>query len=275
MKMKHLLNNKRGESYVGTCVCIFLLAMTFVIILNLTISAAIARGQRKGAIHALESYTQTNAIEIYNNIKQHSDEMDSLSPDVYLEKLSVAQSLTLADGVYLAPERVDGEYRYKVSGVRMGYRIENTTKIYVTYTLHVPLRFLERIVWIDIPVSISTGLDAKFDELVKPGGGGEVLPQKSYRAYKVMEGYEYEEAFLVFYNSGKCEEYHSGMLIDSTFYSVHDNEIFVLDLIAEGEFSSFAFFTDEERYISFVDEDGNMVRFAECDPNFTLSDQIA
>ena len=162
MKMKHL-KDKHGEMYARTCICIMLLAMTFVIILNFAMTVAIARGQRKGAMHALESYTQANAIDIYNNIKLHSDQTDSLAPDVYLENLCLAQSLTLDNGIYKAPVRSDGEYHYMVSDVQMGFTVANTTKIHVSYTLHVPLKFLGEIVWIEVPVVISTGLEAKFD----------------------------------------------------------------------------------------------------------------
>ena len=165
---KNPIRNKRGEMYVRACVCVMLLSMTFVIVLSFAMTTALARGQRKGAMQALDNYTQKNAIQIFDNIKNHSDETNSLDPTAFMEALCIAQSLTPSGNVYQAPEKSNGDYQFIITNVQMSYVVENTTKIYVSYTLSVPFNLAGRTIWMDVPITISTKLDPKFELPTQP-----------------------------------------------------------------------------------------------------------
>lgn len=178
MRLRKLLKDKHGAMYVKACVLIIIISMIFSVAFFYTSTFVMAKAQRKKTTQALDKYTQFNAIEIYNSIKNHNDATDALNENVFIAYLCESQELQQS-GSTLVSYTSDGVVRYKISiddenetwnecfGTKEwiaytdGY--ENTTKIYVNYILTVPLNFLGYTVWTDIPVSVYTSLRAKFD----------------------------------------------------------------------------------------------------------------
>lgn len=162
--MKQYLRNKRGEMYLWACIIVIILSMILSVVLYYSLATTLAQAQRKGAIQALDEYTQHNAIDIFESIKQHNDKTDTLDSELYISTLCTAQSLEV-DGDTLVAKSADGSRRYVVSDVTVSYTVENTTKIHVSYVLTLPLNLLGRAVWVDIPITISTRLNPKFDNI--------------------------------------------------------------------------------------------------------------
>ncbi len=98
----------------------------------------------------------------FNSIKQSSDETQSLDPTIFITDLCEAQGLDSSGSVYISYSS-NGAKRYEVSDISMSFYVEKTTKIQVSYTLTVPLKFLGQTTWVAIPVTISTSLNPKFD----------------------------------------------------------------------------------------------------------------
>lgn len=168
MRLRNLLKDKHGAMYIKACVLVIIITMVFSVAFYFTTTMVRAKAQRKDAIQTLDQYTQLNAIDIYNSIKNHNDKTDTLDSDVFVASLCSSQGLQVSGDTWVAYTE-DGGERYRISDIQMKYSVDNTTKITVSYTLTVPLNFLGNTVWIDIPVSINTSLNAKFDETDNSG----------------------------------------------------------------------------------------------------------
>lgn len=160
--LKKVLQDKRGELYIRACILIIIILIIFILLFNYTMITVQARAQRKGAIQTLDQYTQLNAIEIFDSIKSENDTTEELDPDLFVTLLCSSQGLVETDGVYCAYSS-DNECLYKVSDIRMSFLVDNTSKIKVSYTLTVPLSFAGNTMWIDVPVTISTSINPKFE----------------------------------------------------------------------------------------------------------------
>lgn len=157
-----ILKDKKGEAYIRACISILIVCIVFVSLLNFVLLTILTKGQRSGAIQVLDQYAQNNAVKIHDSIKIHSEETDTLDATIFIEDLCEAQGLTSEGDTYVSYNR-DGDYRYIISDVVMSFTVENTTKIHVSYTLTVPYDFWGTTTWINVPLVISTRLDAKFE----------------------------------------------------------------------------------------------------------------
>lgn len=70
--------------------------------------------------------------------------------------------LTLQDGIYCALNE-DGDPRYKVSNIELDFEVDYTAKAVLKYNLSVPMSFMGTVIWPDIPVSITSRFNPKFD----------------------------------------------------------------------------------------------------------------
>lgn len=156
------LKNKRGEMYIWACVVILILVIVFSVLLFSSLAVSQAQAQRKGALQALDEYTQNNAIQIYESIKMHTDDKQTLESDPYVSILSEAQNLEVED-YGLVSLSADGNCRYIVSDLEVSFTVEYTTQIHASYVLKIPVTLLGNEVWMDIPITISTRLNPKFD----------------------------------------------------------------------------------------------------------------
>lgn len=160
--MRQLLKDKHGAMYIRACVILIILSLVFMALFAYSMTVLMAKAQRKGAIQTLDAYTQTNAIDIYNSIKVHSDTTDLLDPEAYIANLCVVQGLVKEGDDYVAYDD-DGYYRYGLSDITMSFVIENTTFVYVEYNLKIPFRFAGTVTWLDIPLVISSRLKPIFE----------------------------------------------------------------------------------------------------------------
>ena len=160
--MLRLLKNKRGEMYIWACFFIVILCIVLSVVFFYSLAFTQAQAQRKGAIQALDKYTQENAIQIYRNIRNHNDTKDALDSEVYIAGLIQTQNLSRS-GDSLVSHTSSGNTRYIVSDLQLSFVVKNTTFIYATYTLVVPMEFLGSTIWLEVPITISTQLNAKFD----------------------------------------------------------------------------------------------------------------
>lgn len=166
--MHKLLKNKRGEAYIGACVIIIVFMMIFSSLFYYTMAVVQAKGQRKEAMQLLDAYTQENAQEIYNSIKLQNDGTADVYTDKYKQKLCDATGLTEEDGVLVSISQ-QGIYRYKISNIEMSFVVEESTQIRVDYVLTVPLIIVGKTQWVDIPITIYTSFNPKFEPSTEGG----------------------------------------------------------------------------------------------------------
>lgn len=168
--VKGKAGDKHGEMYIRACVLVMIVSMVFSVLLFFLCAVAQVKAQRKSAYQTLDEYTQNNAITISGNIKMMNDQTDSLNPDAFIEQLCSVQNLDATeDG--LAAVSASGYTRFIVSDVSLAFSVEETTNIYATYTLSIPMNFLGQLIWFDVPLTITTELRAKFDETESDGLG--------------------------------------------------------------------------------------------------------
>lgn len=157
-----MLKNKRAEGYILPCVMIVIVCMilsVFVVFFN---SANVVRMTERNSKTVLESYVMKNSIIIYNSIKQGNDVTASLDTDDYIDMLCEFCTLEKI-GNRLYSVDADRRVKYYISKPRVGFTNENHLKLYVSYTVYVPMYFNGRIVRTAvIPMTVKINLDEKF-----------------------------------------------------------------------------------------------------------------
>ncbi len=156
------LQNKDGKMYIQAVVYIIILMMVFLLLLTFTLAVSVASSQQKSAEQILDQYIQLNSIMIYSEVKEHSDKTAEMLQSLYVEKLVEQQDLTLQDGIYCSLNE-DGDPRYKVSNIELDFEVDYTAKAVLKYNLSVPMSFMGTVIWPDIPVSITSRFNPKFD----------------------------------------------------------------------------------------------------------------
>lgn len=149
--------------YIRACILVIILSIVFSVLFFYLCAVAQVKAQRKSTYQTLDEYTQNNAITISDNIKILSDKTDTLDPEAFITQLCDAQNLEVTDEGLVATS-ASGSQRFIVSDISLSFTVEETTNIHTTYTLLVPLNFLGRIVWIDVPMTVTTELRAKFTD---------------------------------------------------------------------------------------------------------------
>ena len=171
-RTKDILQNRNGEMYIWAAVLILVICMIFSVILYYGAAVAVAKEQRKIAIQKLDAYTQQYSIEIYESLRNEQDYGENKhDAQHYIDSLCVAQGLTeTVSGTYVAYTD-DGAEKYRVRDIQMSVIVADTSKVQVSYILTVPLYIVGVTNWVDIPVTISSGLTPKFGEGENPTGG--------------------------------------------------------------------------------------------------------
>ena len=157
-----MLKNKRAEGYILPCVMIVIVCMllsVFVVFFN---SVNVVRMTERNSKTVLESYLIKNSILIYNSIKQGNDVTASLDTADYINKLCEFCTLEkIGNKLYSMDE--DRRMKYYISIPQVGFTQDNHLKLYVRYTLYVPIYFNGRIVRTAvIPITVKINLDEKF-----------------------------------------------------------------------------------------------------------------
>lgn len=157
-----MLKNKRAEGYILPCVMIVIVCMllsVFVVFFN---SVNVVRMTERNSKTVLESYVMKNSILIYNSIKQGNDETSSLDTTDYIDTLCEFCTLEKI-GNKLYSMDTNRRVKYYISIPQVGFTRDNHLKLYVSYTVYVPIYFNGRIVSTAvIPMTVKTNLDEKF-----------------------------------------------------------------------------------------------------------------
>lgn len=157
-----MLKNKRGEGYIKVCVLIIVLCMmlsAFVIFAN---TVSVVRLTERNVKTVLETYVTKNSIAIYNSIKQGTNDADSIDANEYISDL--AGFCTFAKvGNYYYHKDANGRTEYYISKPTVGFTESGKLRLYVRYTLYVPIYFNSiRISTAKIPTTVKLDLEERF-----------------------------------------------------------------------------------------------------------------
>lgn len=150
--------NRRGESYVQICVVVIILTMILSVMITFVSAVSVVSLARRNAKTVLDSFIMINSIEIYDSIKNGHSYTDSLDSAEYTADLCRFSSLE-ADGEYLKAENGS----YWITQPEVGFTTDNRLKLYVSFTVYVPLEFDGTVVQtVAVPLTVEANLDEKF-----------------------------------------------------------------------------------------------------------------
>lgn len=157
-----MAQNKRAEGYITPCVMIVIVCMLLSVFVTFFSSVNVVRMMERNSKTVLESYVMKNSIIIYNSIKQGNDATSSLDTTDYINTLCEFCTLE-KQGSRLYSKDADGRVKYYISIPQVGFTQNNRLKLYVRYTLYVPVYFNGVAVSTAvIPTTVKINLDEKF-----------------------------------------------------------------------------------------------------------------
>ncbi len=157
-----MLKNKRAEGYITTCVMVLIVCMLLSVFVTFFSSVNVVRMMERNSKTVLENYVMKNSIIIYNSIKQGNDVTSSLDTADYIDTLCEFCTFEKI-GNMLYSFDADRRVKYYISKPQVGFTQNNHLKLYVSYTLYVPIYFNgTKVSTAIIPMTVKLNLDEKF-----------------------------------------------------------------------------------------------------------------
>ena len=155
------MSNKRGEGYILPCVLIIMLCVILSGIVTVVNTLNVVKTVKRNSITVLDSYVITNAVDIYDSIKQGNNYISSLDNDDYVERFIKFSSLQKKENRYVSYDS-NGKTQYEVSTPYICFVTDRSLRIRVEYTVYVPIRFGGLVVsTAEVPVTVESGFNAK------------------------------------------------------------------------------------------------------------------
>ena len=157
-----MLKSKKGEGYIQVCVLVIVLCMIMSVFVTFAGTVNVVRLTERNTKTVLEAYVTKNSIEIYNSIKQSTNETESIDADEYISDL--AEFCTFVkSGNYYSHRDTNRRTEYYISKPTVGFTEDERLRLYVSYTLYVPIYFNNtRISTVKIPTTVKINLDQRF-----------------------------------------------------------------------------------------------------------------
>ena len=153
---------KRGEAHIKNCVMIVVICMLLSVFLTFSFAVNIVKQVERNSRVVLDNYVMTDAIDIYNSIKQGSDKDESLNASRYQTALSEFCTFVKQGNFYYNYDD-DGNVQYYISAPTLGYTDSGTLKIYTTYNVYVPVYFAGiKVGTANVPLTVTSKLKDKF-----------------------------------------------------------------------------------------------------------------
>ena len=157
-----MLKNKRGEGYVQVCVLIIVICMILSVFVTFASAVNVVRLTERNSKTVLESYLMKNSIEIYDSIKQGNNDADSLNANVYISDLADFCTFVKVGNYYYHRDE-NGRTEYYISKPIVGFTETGKLRLYVSYTLYVPIYFDNvKISTAQIPTTVKIDLEERF-----------------------------------------------------------------------------------------------------------------
>ena len=159
-----MIRNKRGEGYVQVCVLVIVICMIMSVFVTFASTVNVVRLMKRNSKTVLESYLMRDSIRIYDSIKQGTNdtEKDSLDSNFYYNSLKEFCTFE-SHGNYLYHKGDDGVTDYYISTPHLGFTEKGKLRLYVKYTLYVPIYFDRvKVSTAEIPIEVDLDLDERF-----------------------------------------------------------------------------------------------------------------
>lgn len=157
-----MVRNKRGEGYIQACVLIIVLCMIISVFVTFASAVNIVNLMRNNTQTVLETFVTKNSIEIYNSIKQGSNDIESLDTSEFISDLTSFCTF-VKTGSYYYHRDESGRAEYYISNPTVGFSEDGRLKLYVSYTLRIPIYFNNvRLLNAQVPMTVKINLDERF-----------------------------------------------------------------------------------------------------------------
>ena len=157
-----MLKNKCGEGYVKVCVLVIVICMILSVFVTFASAVNVVRLTERNSKTVLESYLMKNSIEIYDSIKQGNNDADSLNANVYITDLADFCTFVKVGNYYYHRDE-NGRTEYYISKPTVGFTQTGKLRLYVSYTLYVPIYFDNvKISTARIPTTVKIDLEERF-----------------------------------------------------------------------------------------------------------------
>jgi len=159
-----MIRNKRAEGYVQVCVLVIVICMIMSVFVTFASTVNVVRLMKRNSKTVLESYLMRDSIRIYDSIKQGTNdtEKDSLDSNFYYNSLKEFCTFE-THGNYLYHKGDDGVTDYYISTPHIGFTEQGKLRLYVKYTLYVPIYFDRvKVSTAEIPIEVDLDLDERF-----------------------------------------------------------------------------------------------------------------
>lgn len=157
-----MIRNKKGEGYIQVCVLVIVLCMVLSVFVTFASAVNVVRLSERNTKTVLETYVTKNSIEIYNSIKQGTNDADTINTDEYISDLTDFCTF-VKTGNYYYHRDANGRTEYYISKPTVGFTESGKLRLYVSYTLYIPIYFDNvRISTVNIPTTVKLDLDERF-----------------------------------------------------------------------------------------------------------------
>ena len=157
-----MIRNKRGEGYVQVCVLVIVICMIMSVFVTFASTVNVVRLMKRNSKTVLESYLMRDSIRIYDSIKQGNNDTDTLDSVSFTNNLKDFCTFE-THGNYLYHKGDDGVTDYYISTPHIGFTEQGKLRLYVKYTLYVPIYFDRvKVSTAEIPIEVDLDLDERF-----------------------------------------------------------------------------------------------------------------
>lgn len=154
--------NKKGDGYIPICILIVILCMMLAIFITFVSAVNIVRQTKRNARVVLDNYVMQNSIEIYDEIKNGTTDLEELDNDRYADSLASFCTFEKSGG-YMYSLDSEGNTQYRITKPNLFYTTENKLMLQVNFNVIIPMDFAGiHINDAVVPVSITSEFKSKY-----------------------------------------------------------------------------------------------------------------
>ena len=157
-----MINKKRGDGYIQVCVLIIALCMLLSVLVTFAGAVNVVKLMKRNSYTVLETFVTKNSIEIYNSIKQGTNDIESFEAAECISDLSSFCTFEKIGNYYYHKDE-NRRTEYYISTPTIGFSEDGRLKLIMSYTLYVPIYFDNyRISTARVPITVKLNLDERF-----------------------------------------------------------------------------------------------------------------
>lgn len=156
------MRNKRGEGYIPICVTTVILSMLLSVFISFVSAVHVIRQTERNARIVLDSFVTTNAIAIYDSIKNGGDDTEAPDDTSYILAFSSFNSLDFRDGMLYRDDE-NGTELYRTTVPCVGFVQDKHLKVQSSFVITVPLYFAGvQVTEVTVPITVVSRWNEKF-----------------------------------------------------------------------------------------------------------------